>query len=223
MNLQITSPLHKMLIILLLKMNPSQILGIWPGRLDATSPQSKLLACFVGFATKETSWNRSCLPAVVLDQWVNWWLSRQSDKFPSGRSCPPQLPGEVVVLLPVRHMWALQVRLAQLMFNLGHCSSRQPLTVTRRYRPVLQWLCQGENSGDDQRNLVILMAIQQEISSPERCSTSKWLDPSTQGRRLGMFGSANPACLCLRFSLHFRRLDICKPRPGGGGGEWTSS
>jgi len=30
---------------------------------------------------------------------------------------------------------------------------RQPLTVTRRYRPVLQWLCQGENSGDDQRNL----------------------------------------------------------------------
>jgi len=33
---------------------------------------------------------------------------------------------------------------------------RQPLTVTRRYRPVLQWLCQGENSGDDKRNLVTL-------------------------------------------------------------------
>ena len=132
----------------------SQILGTWSGRLDATSPQSKRLAYFVESATKETSWNRSCLPAVVLDQWVNWWLSRQSDKFPSGRSCPPQLPGEVVVLLPVRHMWALQVRLVQFMFNLGHCSSRQPLTVTRRYRPVLQWLCQGENSGDDKRNLV---------------------------------------------------------------------
>ena len=28
------------------------------------------------------------------------------------------------------------------------------MTVTRRYRPVLQWLCQGENSGDDQWNLV---------------------------------------------------------------------
>ena len=74
--------------------------------------------------------------------------------FPTSGSCPPQLLGEVVVLLPVRHMWALQVRLVQFMFNLGHCSSRQPLTVTRRYRPVLQWLCQGENSGDDKRNLV---------------------------------------------------------------------
>jgi len=31
---------------------------------------------------------------------------------------------------------------------------RQPLTVTRTYRSILQWLCQGESSGDDQRNLV---------------------------------------------------------------------
>jgi len=31
---------------------------------------------------------------------------------------------------------------------------RQPLTVTRTYRSILQWLCRGESSGDDQRNLV---------------------------------------------------------------------
>jgi len=31
---------------------------------------------------------------------------------------------------------------------------RQPLTVTRSYRPILQWLCKGESRGDDQRNLV---------------------------------------------------------------------
>ena len=173
MTLEITSPLLEILTILLPKRSPSQILGTWPGRLDATSPQSKRLAYFVGFATKETSWNRSCPPAVALDRFVNWWLSLQSHIFPPGRSCPPQLLGEVVVLFPVRHMWAVQVRLVQLKFNHRHCSSRQPLTVTRRYRPVLQWLCQGENGGDDQRNLVRLMTFQQNLSSPKRCSTPK--------------------------------------------------